>query len=118
MESLFLYIELHEACRFKFVITPCKAEQPLWDMKLQEKEEQEQNIFFKMKVHKKCVEKTIYRWKVSVSSKLKVIWIIGQKKVFYSQRIPESNCGRKETIDLDILITYRNGDKNSYSLSE
>ena len=28
------------------------------------------------------------------------------------QRIPESICTRKETIDIDILVTSRNGDRN------
>ena len=26
--------------------------------------------------------------------------------------IPESSCARKETVDIGILITYRNGDGN------
>ena len=34
--------------------------------------------------------------------------IIGQRKAFYRQRIPESSCVRKETVDIDIL----NGNKN------
>ena len=29
--------------------------------------------------------------------------IIGQRKAFYRQRIPESSCARKETVDIDIL---------------
>ena len=32
-------------------------------------------------------------------------------KAFYRQRIPESNCARKETVDKDILLTSRNGDR-------
>ena len=36
---------------------------------------------------------------------------MGQRKPFYRQRIPESSCGRKETVDLDILVTSRNGDR-------
>ena len=32
-------------------------------------------------------------------------------KAFYRQRIPEPSCVRKETIDIDILVTSRNGDK-------
>ena len=38
--------------------------------------------------------------------------IIGQRKAFYRQRIPESSFVRKETVDIDILVTSRNGDKN------
>ena len=28
------------------------------------------------------------------------------------QRVPESSCAKKETFDIDALITYRKGDKN------
>ena len=48
---------------------------------------------------------------MSVNSRLKATKIIGQKKVFYRQRIPESSCARKETVDIDILVTSRNGDR-------
>ena len=34
-----------------------------------------------------------------------------QKKAFYRQRIPESSHVRKETVDVDILLTSRNGDR-------
>ena len=37
--------------------------------------------------------------------------IIGQRKAFYRQRIPESSFVRKETVDIDILVTSRTGDK-------
>ena len=37
--------------------------------------------------------------------------IIGQRKAFYGQRIPESSSARKETVDIDILVTSRNGDR-------
>ena len=37
--------------------------------------------------------------------------IIGQRKAFYRQRISESSFVRKETVDIDILVTSRNGDK-------
>ena len=37
--------------------------------------------------------------------------IIGQRKAFYRQKIPESSCVRKETVDIDILVTPRNGDR-------
>ena len=36
---------------------------------------------------------------------------MSQRKVFYRQQIPESSCGWKETVDSDILITCRNGDR-------
>ena len=46
-----------------------------------------------------------------VNSRLKATKIIDQKKAFYRQRIPESSCERKETVDIDILLTSRNGDR-------
>ena len=48
---------------------------------------------------------------MSVNSVLKATKIIGQRKVFHRQRIPESSCARKETVDIDILVTSRNGDR-------
>ena len=61
--------------------TPCKAEQPLPGTELQEKESQN-------------------------------IQEIGQRKAFYRQRIPEKrNCAKKETVDIAILVTSRNGDR-------
>ena len=47
-----------------------------------------------------CVERT-QRKRVSIKSRLKVIWIICQRKVFCGQRIPEPSCERKETVDLE-----------------
>ena len=47
---------------------------------------------------------------MSANSKLKVTKIIGQRKAFYRQRIPETRCARTETIDIDILVTSRNDD--------
>ena len=48
---------------------------------------------------------------MSVNSRLKATKIIGQRKAFYRQRIPESSCARKETVDLDILVTNRSVDR-------
>ena len=45
---------------------------------------------------------------------LKAIYIIGQSKAFYRQRVSESSCARKETVDINILVgmvTSRNDDK-------
>ena len=36
---------------------------------------------------------------------------MGQRKVFYRQRIPHFSHAREETIDIDILVTSRNGDR-------
>ena len=48
---------------------------------------------------------------MSVNSGLKATKIIGQRKAFYRQRIPEFSCVRKQTVDIDILVTFRNGDR-------
>ena len=32
-------------------------------------------------------------------------------KAFYRQIIPESSCARKENVDINILVTTRNGDR-------
>ena len=48
---------------------------------------------------------------MSVNSRLKATKIIGQGKAFYWQKIPEFSCVRKETVDIDILVTSRSGDK-------
>ena len=48
---------------------------------------------------------------MSVNSGLKATKIIGQRKAFYRQTIPEFNHARKETADIDILVTSRNGDR-------
>ena len=48
---------------------------------------------------------------MSVNSRLKATKIIGQRKAFYRQRIPEFSCARKETVDIDILVTSRNCDR-------
>ena len=43
----------------------------------------------------------------------KAIQILGLRKAFYWQRIPESSCARKQTVDRDILVTSRNGDRKT-----
>ena len=48
---------------------------------------------------------------MSVNSRLKATKIIGQRKAFYWQRIPEFSHAKKETIDIDILVTSRNNDR-------
>ena len=48
---------------------------------------------------------------MSVNSTLKATQIIGQRKAFYRERIPESSCAKKETVDIDILVISRNGDR-------
>ena len=53
---------------------------------------------------------------MSVNSRLKANKIIGQKKAFYRPRIPESSCARKKTVDIDILVTSRNGDRKNHAI--
>ena len=48
---------------------------------------------------------------MSVNSKLKATKIIVQRKAFYRQIIPDSSCARKETVNIDIVATSRNGDR-------
>ena len=48
---------------------------------------------------------------MSVNSGLKATQMIGQRKAFYRQRIPEFSHARKETVDIDICVTSRNDDK-------
>ena len=48
---------------------------------------------------------------MSVNSRLKATKVTGQRKAFHKQRIPESSCARKETVDLDILVTNRSVDR-------
>ena len=48
---------------------------------------------------------------MSVNSRLKDTKIIGQRKAFYKQRISEFSRARKETVDIDILVTSRNDDR-------
>ena len=71
---------------------------------------------YKTRKHKRlehteiCLERT-YSYKMSVNSRLKATEIIGQMKAFFRQRIPESSCARKEIVDIDIVVTSRNGER-------
>ena len=71
-------------------------------MELQEKEAQKDYI-----IQEFCLERTYSTLK---ATRLKAK-IIGQRKAFYRQRIPEPSCAMKETVDIDILVTTRNGDR-------
>ena len=53
---------------------------------------------------------------MSVNSTLKATKIIGQRKAFSRQRIPEPSCMRKETVDMDVLVTSRNGDRKIHAI--
>ena len=50
---------------------------------------------------------------MSVNSTLKAIYIIVQRKALYMQRILEFTCARKETVEIEMLVTSKNGDKKS-----
>ena len=39
--------------------------------------------------------------------------MINQRKAICRQRIPESGCVRKETVDIEILTASRNGDRKT-----
>ena len=43
--------------------------------------------------------------------RIKAIYIIGQRKAFYRQKILGSSCASKETTDIDILVTSGIGDR-------
>ena len=86
----------------KMGFTPCKAKQPLCGIELQQKEAQKH-----YSIQEICLKST---YKVSVNSILQANKIIGQRKAFYRQRISEPSCVRKETVDIDVLVTSRNGD--------
>ena len=66
-------------------------------MKLQGKEAQKDYGIQEIRL-----ERT-YSQRMSVNSGPKATQIIGQRKAFYRQRIPEFSC--------DILVTSRNGDR-------
>ena len=74
-------------------------------MELQEKEAQ------KDKGMQEISLETTHCQYVSINSRLKTTQIIGQKKAFYSQIIPESGCVRKENLNLYILVASKNGDR-------
>ena len=48
---------------------------------------------------------------MSVNSGLEVPKVIGRRKAFCRQKIPEFSCARKETVHIDILGTSRNGER-------
>ena len=66
----------------------------------------------KRRKHRRKLYRKNPKKKVFVNSRLKAIYIIGQRKTFCGQRIPESSCVKKETADIEILITSsRKGDR-------
>ena len=55
---------------------------------------------------------------MSVNSRLKTTKIIGQRKAFSRQKIAEPSCLRKETVDIDVLVTSRNGDRKIHPINQ
>ena len=53
---------------------------------------------------------------MSVNSRRTATKIIGQRKAFYRQRIPNCSCARKEIVDIDILVTSGNGDRKNHAI--
>ena len=49
---------------------------------------------------------------MSVNFRLKATKIIGQRKAFCRQRIPELSRAGKEAVDKDVLVTSRNAIKS------
>ena len=43
---------------------------------------------------------------------------MGQRKTFYRQRYPEPSCVRKETVNINILVTSRNVDPKIMQINE
>ena len=78
-------------------------------MELQEKEEKDEN-------HRGKLYRKNPRKKESINSRLTAIYIIGQRKAFCGQRIPESSCARKEIVEIEIFITSRRNDDREIML--
>ena len=55
-------------------------------------------------------------WKITTTYGVKAIQIISQMKAFYRQRISGSSCTRKETVDTDISVITKNGDRKMQSI--
>ena len=53
----------------------------------------------------------IYQCLLIICLVFEVIYIIDQRKAFYKQRIADSSCARKETVDIGILVTSSIDDK-------
>ena len=49
---------------------------------------------------------------MSINSSRNANQIIGQRRAFHRHRILASNCVRRESVDIDILVPSRNGEKN------
>ena len=79
----------------------------LWGCKKKEKERDKEDIgnLFEKSSNKGA----------TINSLFKTIYIIGQGNALCRQRIPSSSSARKGTIDINIFITSRNGDKKNHA---
>ena len=51
-----------------------------------------------------------------MTNKIKSRQLKGQRKAFSSQKISEPSCVRKETVDIDILVTSRNSGRKNHAV--
>ena len=54
---------------------------------------------------------------MSVNSTLKVTKIIGRRKPFFREKILGYSCARRETVDIDNLVTSRNDGRKTMQSS-
>ena len=94
---------------FKLGFTPCKTEMVL------------QRTVLQKEAHKGYE----YRKSVSKEPSVKRSMLIldlkplrSQRKAFYRQRIPESSCVRKETVDIYTIVISSNGDRKIMQSTE
>ena len=83
-------------------MTPCKVEQALRGTSYKKKKHK------KIRAYRKSVQKDPTVKRCLFFSRIRATKI-GQRNAFYWQRILESSCVRKETIEIDILVTSMNG---------
>ena len=72
-------------------------------------------LFLREKKNKtfKSIQRKLFRKNLKIKdccSRLKATKTI-KRKAFCRQRIPESTCAKEESVDMDILITSKNGDR-------
>ena len=53
---------------------------------------------------------------MSVNSRFKAIYVTGQRKDLFRERIPEYSCATEEAVDIEILVISRNGDKKNQAI--
>ena len=66
---------------------------------------------YRWKVYWKPVEKEQKHKMCLLTFWFKAIYNIGQRKAFCRQKTPLSSCQRNDSVDIDVLRTYRNADR-------